>query len=309
MPAVSIIVPVYNAERFLEQCVESIIAQSYADFELLLVDDGSKDRSGEICDQYKQKDSRVKVFHLPNGGVSKARNHGLNQAQGQYVTFADADDWLEATALETYVKNFGEGIDIVRAGYKKEGKEQKAVSTKSFVTDNMSEYFLETENSRYHAFVWNSMYKRELIGDQRFDESISFCEDHLFSYAYYLKCRKFCTLSEIAYHYRIQDSATLSDVQDAGARFKVAELDYAAKCKLNREGNAALAKRTREVYHRSVRKAIRTVYKNKNYTYQEREAFWKAFSPTTREGMFIVERIYAIRKRFEWIDKYFQLIY
>lgn len=91
-PQISIIVPVYNAGRFLDKCVTSILSQSFSDFELLLVDDGSKDDSGVLCDLYAQKDARVKVFHKENGGVSSARNLGLDNAKGEWIAFVDSDD-------------------------------------------------------------------------------------------------------------------------------------------------------------------------------------------------------------------------
>ena len=110
-PQISIIVPVYNSEKYLGACIDSILAQSYRDFELILVDDGSRDSSPRICDDYAQKDSRVKVIHKANGGVSAARNDGLDIAKGEYVTFIDSDDWVEGEYLETLSK-FGK-YDIV----------------------------------------------------------------------------------------------------------------------------------------------------------------------------------------------------
>ncbi|MBP3717793.1 MAG: glycosyltransferase [Paludibacteraceae bacterium] len=309
MPAVSVIVPIYNAERYLAQCIDSLLAQTYTDIELLLIDDGSKDHSGILCDQYAQQDPRVRVFHLTNGGVSKARNHGLSQATGTYVTFADADDWMEPDTIQTYISHFENDVDVVRIGYVREGRKRKTVSTAPHTTDKRSDYFLLTEVSRYHAFVWNTMYKRDLIGEQRFDESISYCEDHLFSYAYYLKCRKFRTLPTALYHYRVQDNNTLSDVKDAKVCFRIAELDYTAKNKLNNDGNKALGKRINEVYHRSIRKAIRTLYKSPNYNYEDRKRVWSAFTPATTDGMLFVERIFAAKKHFCIIDTYFKLIY
>lgn len=98
---VSIIVPVYNAEKYLHKCIDSILAQTYTDFELLLIDDGSKDKSSAICDEYAVKDARVRVFHKENGGVSKARNWGLDNAKGEWITFVDADDWVH----EDFLKN------------------------------------------------------------------------------------------------------------------------------------------------------------------------------------------------------------
>ena len=91
---ISIIVPIYNSEKFLAQCIESVLAQHYQGFELLLVDDGSTDTSLEICKQYAKLDSRIKVYHLKNGGVSRARNYGLGQALGEWITFLDSDDWM-----------------------------------------------------------------------------------------------------------------------------------------------------------------------------------------------------------------------
>ena len=95
MPELSVIVPVYNAEKYLHKCVDSILSQTYRDFELLLVDDGSPDQCGRICDAYATQDPRVKVIHKPNGGVSEARNVGLDQAKGNYISFIDPDDWVE----------------------------------------------------------------------------------------------------------------------------------------------------------------------------------------------------------------------
>ena len=91
----SVIVPVYNSKEHLSRCIDSILSQSFSDFELLLVDDGSKDGSGAVCDAYSEKDSRVRVFHKENGGVSSARNVGIENADGQWLTFIDSDDWIE----------------------------------------------------------------------------------------------------------------------------------------------------------------------------------------------------------------------
>ena len=109
MPKVSIIVPIYKAEKYLHRCVDSIIAQTFTDWELLLVDDGSPDRSGEICDEYTGRDNRIRVIHKENGGVSSARNAGLDVAKGQWVVFVDSDDWCEAYYLADFFK---EGIDF-----------------------------------------------------------------------------------------------------------------------------------------------------------------------------------------------------
>lgn len=113
-PKISIIVPVYNAENYLHRCVDSLLAQTFLDFEILLVDDGSPDESGKICDEYAQKDERVLVFHKENGGVSSARQCGLDHAQGEYVIHVDPDDWVESDYLEKlYAKALSDCADIV----------------------------------------------------------------------------------------------------------------------------------------------------------------------------------------------------
>ena len=100
-PKISVIVPVYNTEKYLHHCIDSILSQTFIDFELLLIDDGSKDSSGTICDEYAAKDNRVRVFHKENGGTSSARNMGLDNARGEYITFVDSDDWIDTTMYES----------------------------------------------------------------------------------------------------------------------------------------------------------------------------------------------------------------
>lgn len=115
MDLISIIVPVYNIEKYLDRCIQSILSQTYTNFELLLIDDGSTDSSGAICDSYAEQDSRVRVFHKPNGGVSSARNMGLDNANGEWITFCDSDDWVYDCWLQNYVDN-SDNVDIVCQG-------------------------------------------------------------------------------------------------------------------------------------------------------------------------------------------------
>ena len=104
-PSISVIVPIYNSDKYLQRCIDSILSQDFEDFELLLIDDGSTDNSGDICDKYAEKDMRVRVFHKKNGGVSSARNLGIENAKGEWVVFIDSDDWVDITMLEKLYKN------------------------------------------------------------------------------------------------------------------------------------------------------------------------------------------------------------
>ena len=120
---ISIIVPVYKVEKYLRRCIDSILAQTYQNIEVLLVDDGSPDNSGAICDEYADKDSHVRVFHKPNGGVSSARNLGLMEAKGQYIGFVDADDYIDKTMYEVLLDNLlQEQADISICSYNQEDK-------------------------------------------------------------------------------------------------------------------------------------------------------------------------------------------
>lgn len=114
-PKISVIVPVYNVEKYLRKCVDSILSQTFTDFELLLIDDGSKDHSGEICDEYALQDDRVKVFHKENGGVSSARNLGIDVAKGEWITFVDADDYIAENLLQSLC-NIDSNVDIAFTG-------------------------------------------------------------------------------------------------------------------------------------------------------------------------------------------------
>ena len=113
IPQISVIVPVYNVEKYLTQCIESILSQTYQEFELLLIDDGSEDNSGSICDHYSNIDSRVHVFHKENGGVSSARNMGIEHAKGEWVCFVDSDDWIDKDTFE-YITGLWKGADFLQ---------------------------------------------------------------------------------------------------------------------------------------------------------------------------------------------------
>ena len=115
---VSIIVPLFNAEKFAKRCIESVLMQTFKNYELILIDDGSKDKTGEICDKYAEKDTRIKVIHKNNGGVSSARNTGLDMAKGEWITFLDADDWIEPNFLLIVDNNSNDSIDWIFAQWR-----------------------------------------------------------------------------------------------------------------------------------------------------------------------------------------------
>ncbi len=160
-PKISVIVPVYKAEAYLHRCVDSIIAQTFTDWELLLVDDGSPDRSGDICDEYASKDARIRVFHKENGGVSSARQKGLDEAVGEYTIHADPDDWVEPTMLEElYKKAKEDDADMVICDFFVNTKSHQYVSKqqpKECKAHIVLEQLLLQE---LHGSCWNKLIKK-----------------------------------------------------------------------------------------------------------------------------------------------------
>jgi glycosyltransferase involved in cell wall biosynthesis len=185
-PRISVIVPVYKAEKYLHRCIDSILAQTFTDFELLLINDGSPDNSGAICDEYVQKDSRVRVFHKENGGVSSARNSGLNNAKGKYVTFIDADDYVDKEWLDTYNEGIRRNADLVVQGFYRVTGDQvnKNVISSFFgdTVDDIQEIVKRMVTSSSFGYVWITAFRRNLIEECsiRFDENSSFTEDAQF---------------------------------------------------------------------------------------------------------------------------------
>lgn len=202
-PLISIIVPIYNAERYLNRCIDSVLSQTFTDFELLLIDDGSTDKSGDICDGYVQKDSRMKVFHIENAGVSAARNFGLDNARGEWITFVDADDWIDK---DMYYKLYNEAIlseaDIVICDfyiyYNQSSKELiKSVSTESSKEDIIKNYMLSF-TSLWNILVHRSLYEKYPL---RIPEDFTVCEDFWLSVQLFYYAKKISSVHVPLYFY------------------------------------------------------------------------------------------------------------
>lgn len=182
-PMISVIVPVYNAEKYLHKCIDSILAQTYSNFELLLIDDGSKDHSHEICVDFSKKDERIKVLNKRNGGVSTARNLGLDTAAGDWVTFVDADDTLSRDFLAHLVTGIDECVSLVVSNCDviMKGKVYQSHVTLKNTTvsgNQMLIRLLKGDNVRNE--VWAKLFRRSFIGNERFSNEIVIGEDLLF---------------------------------------------------------------------------------------------------------------------------------
>ncbi len=204
MPKISAIIPVYNAEKYLSRCLSSLSAQTFADFEIILVNDGSTDKSQKIINEYAKADSRFIQITIKNGGVSNARNIGLENAKGEFVYFLDGDDWIEPETLQILYENIGE-CDMAQAAYEEVLSDGKTVPypindiTVESQEDILGSYFLHD----IRESCWNKLYRRETIGDLRFDVNLSVAEDAVFVYSFIKKSRKIKIINRITYHYYI----------------------------------------------------------------------------------------------------------
>jgi len=208
-PVVSIIVPVYNAEKTIRRCVDSVLNQGYRDFELLLVDDGSKDASGGICDEYARQDARVCVIHKENSGVSDTRNMALERARGKYIQFLDSDDWITPDATSLMERAAEEnGCDMVIADFYRVAGDR--VSHKGDIEkggvlslEEFAGFMMESPADFYYGVLWNKLFKRELIEKYglRMDKTISWCEDFMFNLEYIRHTETIYALRVPVYYY------------------------------------------------------------------------------------------------------------
>lgn len=222
---VSVIIPVYNAEKYIKRCLDSVLAQSYRNFEVLLIDDGSTDNSGRICDEYRFRDNRIRVIHNKNCGVAATRNVGIREAQGDYIAFVDSDDYIDPDMLEimvTRVKKFNS--DIVMCNYftDKGGKITKAKMNYKEVYDGadivknelLYLYYTDYHNGLYS--LCNKLIKKSIYSanDILFDESLKRGEDAWFVFQCLKHCKRVDYIPEAFYYYYQNQSSIMHSIYD-----------------------------------------------------------------------------------------------
>lgn len=201
---ISVIIPVYKVEKYLPKCIESIVNQTYNNLEIILVDDGSPDRSSEICDKYALKDGRIKVIHKENGGVARARNTGLDAATGDYIGFVDSDDWIETDMYELLMKNaikYDADISMCGETVYENGEIVSAPNSGEVRLLNRIEAKKSTVVGGTMGFVWNKIYKRDTVGDVRFSSDYGCSEDLMFVYQLLENTDKIVVDSSAKYNY------------------------------------------------------------------------------------------------------------
>ena len=213
MSTVSIIVPIYKVEDYIRECIDSILAQTYPDFELILVDDGSPDSCGRICDDYAKGDNRIKVVHKVNGGISSARNAGLEVAKGEWIMHVDGDDWIEPDMIESLIEaGQGTGADLVFGDFMKYGPSAGYNKLPTWSSDK------KKSMTNYIAYVmttiWGSIAKRSLYADHslKSPDGISYCEDfHLIVRLCHF-AKKVVNVHRPFYHYRYRPTSIMSNM-------------------------------------------------------------------------------------------------
>jgi glycosyltransferase involved in cell wall biosynthesis len=215
---ISTIVPVYNVKPYINQCIQSLVSQTCKDIEIILIDDGSTDGSSQICDLWKAKDSRIKVIHTSNHGVSHARNVGLDVASGEYISFVDSDDWIEADTYESMLQSIEkEDFDLCIGLYKKDYDNFSKIEFQAYKPCILSkdDVILQTftwllpQKKIMSWEIWDKLFKTSKINKLRFDEAIHMGEDMLF-YWYFLKNVDkviYCPLFK--YHYRMRSTSAV----------------------------------------------------------------------------------------------------
>lgn len=231
---ISIIIPVYKTEQYLRACVDSVLAQTYQNLEVILVDDGSPDGSGTICDEYAARDPRVRVIHQENGGSSAARNAGLDAAKGAYIGFVDADDYIEPNMYQALYRRIQEtGADIAQCRHRAVAENGSLLAISPDAEDGV----LDRKEAIKGLFTgpvqfvdWDKLYSRDILGDIRFDLRYPICEDMLFNYQLLKKSKRIALMRDVYYtyvQYPFSQSNTYSKKYSmpAAARAVIADMD------------------------------------------------------------------------------------
>lgn len=211
---ISVVVPIYNVEKYLDLCIKSIVGQTYADLELILVDDGSTDDSGRICDNYAKTDERIRVIHQRNGGRSAARNTGIEKASGEYLMFVDGDDWIDDNCLEEVYKLFTGETEMVvfreRSIFIDRIEDGGSDRRMHLVGDEPLEFYVKRYNNLQAVnSVCGKLYRKSLISNIRFEEG-RYYEDIMFTTRVYAACRSCIYLDKAYYNYNIATDGSIT---------------------------------------------------------------------------------------------------
>lgn len=218
MKKVTVIIPVYNVQDYLEECLKSVLNQTYKNIEIILIDNSSTDNSGNICDQYAKLYNEIKVFHIDSKGVSNARNYGIKNATGEFLIFIDSDDFIEKNSIEKMIKDI-EDFQMCIYGYWEKFKNcdiKHEITKLNKNIDYKKAISMSFERKYYGGYIWNKIFLTKIVRDNniQFENDIYMCEDLLFIIKYMTKCTKIKLLSDCFYFYRIRKSSMVWNKND-----------------------------------------------------------------------------------------------
>lgn len=288
---VSIIVPIYNAQKFLKECIDSILDQTYQNLEIILVDDGSKDDSGKICDYYAKVDSRIKVFHQENKGLSAARNKGIKNSHGDYIAFIDADDYLSHNMIEVLLQSIKKNdadLSMCSFQYVNEFGERLKENVSPILDEvlNVDEALskLFKEKNWYYIVAWNKLYKKELWNDIQYP--IDFIhEDEAVIHHILYKCKKVVTVKQELLFYRQVNSSIMHNLN-----VKRTDIYYALADRLafleDKVSNEKIKKLSVQYWYCYLDDFFRyySDSENKKYIRRMKKSLWKAMPVMQRCG-------------------------
>ncbi len=232
LPLLSVIVPVYKVEKYLDKCLESLTGQTYSNLEIILVEDGSPDQSGAICDQWAARDSRIRVLHKKNAGAGPARNDGLDLAQGELIGFVDSDDYLDVHMYEHLYSLMDAGTDIVECGFLSTTGDNALFDGGSrefrcYTAEEAMEHHIQ--NTIFRQLIWNKLYRREAVGGVRFPVGTTI-DDEYFTYQVLANARKLIHSDRVCYAYRQQGDSIMHRLRaprkDNAIQAKQQRLEY-----------------------------------------------------------------------------------
>lgn len=230
---ISVILPCFKVEKFLDKCLNTLVNQTYNNLEIILIDDGSPDNSPKICDEWAKKDNRIKVVHKENGGVSSARNKGVEIARGEYIGFVDPDDYVDLTMYEKLINSAIENnSDVVFCGYNEviEGRIVPAeeYNLHKLIEHDVSVYFYKKKNSLVYGSIWRGIYRKSLIEDIKFDINFKCGEDLYFNIEVINKKPKISIVDEKLYYYLKNPNSCVNTYRPKDYKNVIIQSDKAA---------------------------------------------------------------------------------
>lgn len=283
---ISIIIPIYNMEQFLGRCLDSIVNQSHASLEIILVNDGSTDSSGDTCDTYAQKDNRIKVIHQINGGVSSARNAGLDAATGDYISFVDPDDYIELNTYETLIPYLdNNSIDILRFNANRKGEILNWLPFKGEYSGDRFEQEVVLSMIGSEKFggmfilgvLWIHLFKKELIEQNhiRFNKDLRRCEDRLFTITSMLHAERMFFIDDVLYHYQVNDESLSNRYDPIRWQQELIFLDNLKKEYTQTKSDSFIREADQRIKNDYVLRAVTSI--NNEYFTNNNNSFWQRY--------------------------------